>query len=455
MNENDVFELINDTVLNYFNNPNSNDNNLNIKGKWGYGKTTFINKFKENYKDTYNCNVLNLWKYEISDNVFISILSDILKILKYEPSANPNIKKILTGVVLSLTRTKWIKKEIDEAKEIDDLYSLDFFNESLQEMINQINSLTKAQSEVKKIIIIFDELDRCTSEQMIKILSTIKNVLFHIENLFFIICSDSDHINQVLSSSSAENYTNKIFSNTLDIKYITMFDKSLIPNIIDNIIIDKWILDKKDFRSIEYAYNKTNKYFQKNLTLFYESMHKNDRLIWESFIFVIYYFKFFDSNYKNILNNLEKIAINPKKIIDSLVDAKKEKNAVIESILSSISNLEQEKNIFTKKPANFNLYVYFNLKDLSIEYVNVIYLLPFVKELEKLDLKNSISELERDSRTITANISYDSIKPFIMEEFLEYLNILISFNLKHDIFLFDNGNYPNDYHLIIKKTVID
>ncbi|WP_308150270.1 P-loop NTPase fold protein [Spiroplasma sp. AdecLV25b] len=86
----------------------------------------------------------------------------------------------------------------------------------------EINNQTKN----KKIVIIFDELDRCTPTNQIIFLSYIKNIFFKITNIFFIVSSNNEVINQKLyienkreyeSKYELENYTDKLFNSVFDL----------------------------------------------------------------------------------------------------------------------------------------------------------------------------------------------------------------------------------------------
>ncbi|QIA67507.1 P-loop NTPase fold protein [Spiroplasma citri] len=80
-----------------------NTNNLNIKGQWGSGKTTYIKKLeKELEEKEYKVKIFNVWEYEISSNIFISVLCDILNLVYDIKNENENTKKSLKQVFKNL-----------------------------------------------------------------------------------------------------------------------------------------------------------------------------------------------------------------------------------------------------------------------------------------------------------------------------------------------------------------
>ncbi|QIA69371.1 P-loop NTPase fold protein [Spiroplasma citri] len=250
-------------------------------------------------KKKYQVKIFNIWEYEISNNIFISILCDILRFFNYKSEDKFDLIKLLKSILTISTEyainfasnyfkiespLKYIKKIINKSKcKEENLLQFDNYNEAIKEIIRQINLYT----QYSKNIFIFDELDRCTIPKMIEFLSIIKNILFRLNNCFFIVSCDSDRINKMLNQNENnginqnENYTDKIFYHTINIENLSNFDNTIIC--INNVMIKDHLL--KDYGKIYKAINRT-----KNLILFLKINKNNINLeLFEFITFWIYY----------------------------------------------------------------------------------------------------------------------------------------------------------------------
>ncbi|AOG60937.1 hypothetical protein SHELI_v1c09900 [Spiroplasma helicoides] len=265
-----IVDIINSKINNYFK-LNSYINNLLINGEWGVGKTTIIkevmNKQKEKNTKTY---IFDMWKYEINDSNFlytflITLTEEFFldKLIEKEKKEKRKeffniIKnfflqvpfaflKKYTGVEIQ-TPTKENKELL--SKSIDENYSTD---QALKSLINFFKEcLNKKQNE--NYIIVFDDIDRCSNEHIIKFITCIKNVLFSIEdcnNIFFIVSMNKNYVNNLFDKhSSKENFTDKIFNLSYTVNEILDFSSS--ATIIDNVYIS-YVMKNYSFKNFRVA----------------------------------------------------------------------------------------------------------------------------------------------------------------------------------------------------------
>ncbi|AXF95117.1 P-loop NTPase fold protein [Spiroplasma phoeniceum] len=408
-------------------------NNLNIKGQWGSGKTTYIQKLeKELEEKEYQVKIFNVWEYEISDNIFVSVLCDILRFFNYKPKNKFALKKFVKSLItvsgeyainfasyyLKIeSPLKYIKKIIHKSKDKEDnLLQFNNYNEAINEIIRQINLYT----QYSKNIFIFDELDRCTTPKMIEFLSIIKNILFRLNNCFFIVSCDSDRINKMLiqnennnneiqnENNNNESYTDKIFYNTINIENLNYFDEAIICT--NNVMIKSHLLKfilindlKNDYRKVNKAINRAN-----NFILSFKNNDNNFN--WELFEFIAFWIYYKNINLLKINGNLSDLNLYLlfRKFNNSTKNNFFEKNK--DSTKKEANELFEIVNI----DRNCFIRVY-NEKNISIPFGLFA---PFIKDINNFDFENlcNITDIEDPDK-------YLSNKKKYLGDYLEYKNI--------------------------------
>jgi predicted KAP-like P-loop ATPase len=100
------------------------------------------------------------------------------------------------------------KNERSYAKKIDNL------------ICKMSNNLNKAIKENKKIIIFFDELDRCSPQTTLELLTGMKQILFKLKvpNVFFCATINKWQVDDLLTNKNSkdQSYIEKIFYKTYD-----------------------------------------------------------------------------------------------------------------------------------------------------------------------------------------------------------------------------------------------
>ena len=186
---------------------------LAIDGKWGTGKTTFVEMWKAYLElDKFHTLYFNAWENDFISDPLVGLIGELTKInsskrtkdlassmintagrivLKAVPAMFKGVIKKHTGeeVVEVLydcigEGSSMLKKEIDNYERQKE--SLLKFREDLEIFVNEV-------CEKKPLIFIIDELDRCNPHYAVKVLERIKH-LFNIPNIIFVLSLSLIHI---------------------------------------------------------------------------------------------------------------------------------------------------------------------------------------------------------------------------------------------------------------------
>ena len=176
---------------------------VGIAGKWGVGKSSFINLLRNSIQkgegivvDFYPRSSMDLSAISLD---FFNSLSNTLK------GYHTGSWHIVDKYVKSLRRIEgegWFNKTIDA---IEVLAKQDE-KERLQEVINEIG---------RRIFVIVDDLDRLTAPEILEVLKIVdRNGSF--KNVFFIVAYDKEYVNEVLRKylgyESKDMFTDKYFN---------------------------------------------------------------------------------------------------------------------------------------------------------------------------------------------------------------------------------------------------
>ena len=316
-------KFITDQIIVPFLEKNSTFNNLNINGCWGSGKTTLIsyiiNYIEENLNN-FNIKHLtyNLWEYSIYNNPLLMLMDNILEDIGGK-NAVGTFKKILkkAGIfALDMLSIKLTGKDISNYLENNSNNDYQKHDNLFKKIVENIEKVSKDQ----KIIIFFDELDRCTSSEMIYLLNIIKNIFLKVKNIFFMIACNSDYIDSTLNlpiKHNEEHYTNKIFSQKINMKYLINFDRHKFTS---NEYIKQFIFQIKEpnLRIYNNVIRTTEKFInsKENYSKYFEAENINLCLEkYEFFAFFLYFLKFTNSDmYENII----KFILSPESVEERL-----------------------------------------------------------------------------------------------------------------------------------------
>ncbi|WP_421716547.1 KAP family P-loop NTPase fold protein [Arcobacter arenosus] len=239
-----------------------------LDSKWGNGKTRLISYICEEFGNETPYILYNAWENDYINEPLISLISELKtqcinrkylgedKLKHVLQSAYKSGKLIGKGSLKALLRffageeaTKDFAKGTNEAinvfnsevtdKLIDNIFkeikeskeARIKFTEDLKEIIEKILK----EKDVKKFVIIIDELDRCKPTFAIELLENIKH-LFEIENLVFLISVDKDQLSKSIKAVYGNDfdtltYLYRFFDMTLYLdkpnEYKSLYDNKL------------------------------------------------------------------------------------------------------------------------------------------------------------------------------------------------------------------------------------
>ncbi len=251
----------------------SENNLIAIYGEWGIGKSCLMKTIQENIdKERYDTCWFDTWKYEHDTNLAYSLLKFIDNgnfINKLEKSTTIGLKTVfglmksfasgiqINAKVIDLNFNDMINRAQEEDKEIEEYIRNE---ECLWEKVNKFEkefSKIKPKKD-KKIIVFLDDLDRCESENIITLISSIKLLLSLNKNIIFIIGIDKKAVTLALKNkynndcNKADEYLEKIFP--LNFEITSKIQNDNLLNYIERVMD----LDKKHAQFVLDFFNEIN-----------------------------------------------------------------------------------------------------------------------------------------------------------------------------------------------------
>lgn len=199
---------------------------IGVFGLWGAGKSTLLSLIdkKLNNDPDIICVNINAWMFEGYEDAKVALMESLLKELydaKPFQSVKENIKKLVGRVNLFKVATSTLSigasiaatiasgnplplltvpKNIEEAghaikkgTEVAEKVKTDFFEQ--ETTVDNVRKFRKdfeemiSNAKVKNVVVIIDDLDRCTPERIIETLEAIK-LFLSVKNTTFIIAAD-------------------------------------------------------------------------------------------------------------------------------------------------------------------------------------------------------------------------------------------------------------------------
>ena len=214
---------------------------LGLTGKWGTGKTSIINMIRENISSDILVYNFNPWDISVREQLFgdffsgmslildskegnnienakeisqkLKLYANIFKPLKYIPMIAPIVEAV--SEILNITSDNL--KTYSESRE-KDLFSL---KKELNESLKKIN---------KKILIIIDDVDRLSDEEIKEIFHLIKSV-GDLSNTIYLLSYDKDLVTNVMDKiqkNRGEEYTEKLINMEITVPQTKKVDVDLI-----------------------------------------------------------------------------------------------------------------------------------------------------------------------------------------------------------------------------------
>ncbi|MCS4238683.1 putative KAP-like P-loop ATPase [Myroides gitamensis] len=217
---------------------------IGIIGKWGQGKSSFLNLLKEQYDKDGNENVIINFNPRYSKDLksipfdFFELL--ISKLKTYNIEFSNTFKEYLNAI-----------KVIDKTRILEALTSSPVF---LDKELTKDNLNTEFRKIGKKIIVFIDDLDRLQADEIIEIFK-ILDYTASFSNVVFITAYDKDYVNGILDTRyhKAESFFSDKF-----------FNKEIFLPPIGKDIIYKYLNEK-----IEQSFDKSTDEFEKIMNTLY------------------------------------------------------------------------------------------------------------------------------------------------------------------------------------------
>lgn len=213
---------------------------LAINGRWGTGKTTFVEMWKAYLElDNFHTLYFNAWENDFISDPLVGLLGE-LKVISSKTKITTSFTNVLNalgkitikGVPAMLKAL--VKEKLGEdvsnilsdfieegstmlSKEIDNYESqkkgLEFFRNELKKFVDEV-------CDKKPLIFIVDELDRCNPHYAVKTLERIKH-LFNIPNIVFVLSIDKEQLSNSIRGYYGSDLidANEYLKRFIDIEY--------------------------------------------------------------------------------------------------------------------------------------------------------------------------------------------------------------------------------------------
>ncbi len=214
---NDFIKMLNSVEYNTY---------IALDGEWGSGKTIFVKELEllnrvelkkhhnlneeiiEKFKDKYSVFYYNAWENDYHGDPLQSILINLISKQKLSKKAFQNIKDALITIFSDSSEEfiKNITKGFIDIKKIKDPYSDKYVIDviSIEKRKNLVSKIMDELCEKEKLLIILDELDRCSPTFAVRLLETVKHY-FDKKDIVFLI---STH-NSTLAHTVKKFYGNE------------------------------------------------------------------------------------------------------------------------------------------------------------------------------------------------------------------------------------------------------
>ena len=334
---------------------------IGIVGKWGSGKTSFINMVLENFKenDKYIVIKFNPWnissRKQLISDFFLQLSNNIKKENKSDKIIGTIGKSLGTlskffkplGLISPLSLLGTIGDITEKASGFINEY-LEAEKEDLETLKDNINQ--ELEDLDKKLLIVIDDIDRLCDEEIREIFQLVKSIA-NFKNTIYLLSYDREIAIEALNKTQqgkGEEYLEKIVQVPLVLPYISKsnLDKIFINRLNISINIPDEEYDNEYFSEIYYnglAENFENlrdierymNVFSLGINLAREELNINDYI-------VITLIKVFESDlYEYIKNN--KDYFSGTKFDEFLNKDKKEILGELEEIYKNLKKLEKRK----------------------------------------------------------------------------------------------------------------
>lgn len=379
-----------------------------LDGGWGYGKTYILEKLEkelesivdeDTYDNKYYVFHYNCWQYDYYEEPAIAIISAMLEktdsdiIAKMSKATQASWNKaieIIKKAAKDFVKNKIgidvveiysdIKENIEESNKesfkFDDLFAFKKTLDSTRKKIKEI-------AELKTVVFVVDELDRCMPAYAIKVLERLHHLFEGIDNVIVLLGIDSNQLEHSVkeiygNGIEIDRYLRKFISFRFSIdmgniqdqlfnKYSFYFDNFEIDNDINNIVLELVKLCEIDIRNLNKLFDKINLIHQ----ICFKEKQKAEILVFEM-IWSLMKYKIVHEKSKGVnIDNLESMNWLPeidhetytgldgcisKKTIDYLINLKNDAKSNSVVIYSNLHS--QEKQVRINDDSNGKAWLY-------------------------------------------------------------------------------------------------
>lgn len=204
---------------------------IGINGKWGSGKTSFIDLIKRKVYE-HNDEIIeinfNPWNSSNPDALIRDFFENIQEKIKPYHSSLSTLLVSYSNKLVTLNSNTLSQSIQASATAI-------FGFESLSSLFNEINNALKKIN--RKMIVYIDDLDRLDKNEIIEVIRLIRNTA-NFYNTFFIVAYDRNYITNALKDHNAYNhgqFLEKIFQIEITLPYFNtnIFRHKLAENVKD------------------------------------------------------------------------------------------------------------------------------------------------------------------------------------------------------------------------------
>jgi hypothetical protein len=247
--------------------------NIGINAVWGYGKSTFLERFEGKYKEKNSKAIVfwyHIWKNKTSTGIIENFFEELK--LQLEPYSGSISNKIdnYVNAVLDLSPSE-IQKFLTTG--------LNLFSEtnSLEKYYNEINTTIKKVD--RQIVVLLDDLDRLDKNEILNSLKLIRTIS-DFNNVIFIAGYDREYIIKTINLPK-DNYLDKIFN--VELNLLPFKEDKLVMQLFDE--VDKEYDIKSSFnKGFKKLFEVRNEYNEITLDFLLDSTNRNEKDLKLSFL---------------------------------------------------------------------------------------------------------------------------------------------------------------------------
>lgn len=212
---------------------------IGINGKWGLGKTSFINLIRKNLNEEIIMVEFNAWNSHSPQAIVQDFFETIQEKIRPYHSSLARLMVSYSNKLVELHSNSFTKTIQTSISAYTGFESATSMNKTIDESLRKIN---------KKIVVVIDDLDRLDKDEIVEVLRLIRNTA-NFNNTFFIVAYDRNYIINALEKHnpySNELYLEKIFQIEITLPYFKklIYQKKLAEKL-------KQAFDKKYHELIE------------------------------------------------------------------------------------------------------------------------------------------------------------------------------------------------------------